>query len=56
MYRDGVNHDIFSAVDYGQEWLRLERGRNVIRYAQGDGQTNSEIALRISFNALYWGV
>ena len=56
LYRDGVNHDIFSAVDYGQEWLRLERGRNLLRYAQGDGQTNSEITLRISFNALYWGV
>lgn len=56
LYRGGVNYDIFDAVDYGEQWLRLERGRNVIRYAQGDDVTSTGLLLRISFNALYWGV
>ena len=56
LYRGGANYDIFSSVDYGAEWLRIERGRNVIRYAQGDNVTNAGMFVTLSFNALYWGV
>lgn len=53
---DGTIRDIFSSVNYGIQWLRIERGRNVIRYAQGDNVTNAGMFIAISFNALYWGV
>lgn len=56
LYREGINYDIFSAINYGDSWLRIERGRNVIRYAQGDNVTNAGMFVTISFNALYWGV
>ena len=56
LFRDGVNYDIFSAVNYGARWLRIERGRNVIRYAQGDNVANNGMFVTVSFNALYWGV
>ena len=56
LYRDGQNIDIFHAVDYGDSWLRLERGQNILRYAQGDDITNTGLYVTVSFNALYWGV
>lgn len=56
LYRAGHNYDIFSTVDYGERWLRIERGRNVIRYADGDENSNAGMFVTVSFNALYWGV
>lgn len=56
LYREGAYIDIFASVDYGAQWLRIERGKNIIRYAGGDNVSNSGIFIKIKFNALYWGV
>lgn len=56
LYRDSAYYDIFNAVDYGNQWLRIERGKNIIRYAGGDNVTNEGMLLKLRFNALYWGV
>ena len=56
LYRDGAYYDIFSAVDYGEQWLRIERGKNIIRYAGGDNVSNDGMFITIRFNALYWGI
>lgn len=56
LYRDGTLTDIFSAINYGEEWLRIERGKNIIRYSYLEGDGTAGIFAKISFNALYWGV
>lgn len=56
LYREGAYYDIFSAIDYGNNWLRIERGRNMLRYADGDENSNAGMFVTVSFNALYWGV
>lgn len=56
LYREGAYYDLFSAIDYGNRWLRIERGRNVMRYAQGDDTNNAGMYVVVSFNTLYWGV
>ena len=56
LYRAGTYTDIFSAVSYGEQWLRIERGRNVLRYSHADSADTAGLLIKISFNALYWGI
>ena len=56
LYRAGVYTDIFSAVTYGEQWLRIESGRNVLRYSHADSADTAGLLIKISFNALYWGI
>ena len=56
LYRGGAYTDIFSAVTYGEQWLRIESGRNVLRYSHADSADTAGLLIKISFNALYWGI
>ena len=56
LYRAGTYTDIFSAVSYGEQWLRIESGRNVLRYSHADSADTAGLLIKISFNALYWGI
>lgn len=54
--RDGKDIDIFDSVDYGEEWLRIERGKNIIRYTDINKVSSTSLFITITFNALYWGI
>lgn len=56
LYREGAYYDIFNAVDYGDQWLRIERGKNKIRYSDMDNVSIVKLFVTIRFNALYWGI
>lgn len=56
LYRNASYTDIFSSINYGDEWLRIERGENVIRYSHLNSDSTAGLFVKISFNALYWGI
>lgn len=54
LLRDGVQHNVFNALETGSTWLQMAPGDNFLRYDAGSNVENLDCTIR--FNAAFSGV
>lgn len=54
LLRDGVQHNVFNALEAGSTWLQMAPGDNFLRYDAGSNVENLDCTIR--FNAAFSGV